>query len=439
MTFRGLALNPSGARYNQLWNGNHYIVQDIWALYGCTSSTCFQPVTGASGTQGCSTGMPAPSLGGGSCVSKSSSFMRGTHSKSHQSRSNSRRSKSHHSVSHRSKSRRSVSHRSKSHRSRSHKYHSKRPPFTFSLSHRSHSKSHRSHSRTKAVSKSCINPPPSVSNAVVSSGCNSGRTSNGGTCTYTCFIGYGGTAPTALCANTVWTTAGICTRLTCSGTPTALFSNSLAGDCVSGQVEGTTCVPTCAFGYQGSLLATCTTSGQWQATSGSCVPGCGAPPVLKNAAVNSTCVGSINQLCSYTCQASTSGIVSAKCETTGSWVVTGLCGSSNKKANIFSTANIGTAVGAIAGIVAVGLLVLFIVKKRKNDGNRMQEMSYYPTLTAATTLPPPSSSSLNPVKTPPPIPTSRPLPPNWVEFSDEEGTPYYFNSITQVTQWTRPL
>jgi hypothetical protein len=33
----------------------------------------------------------------------------------------------------------------------------------------------------------------------------------------------------------------------------------------------------------------------------------------------------------------------------------------------------------------------------------------------------------------------RSLPPNWVEYKDDAGTPYFYNSVTGASQWTKPL
>ena len=37
---------------------------------------------------------------------------------------------------------------------------------------------------------------------------------------------------------------------------------------------------------------------------------------------------------------------------------------------------------------------------------------------------------------PPPPPAA--LPPNWTEYFNEEGVPYYYNSVTGATEWLRP-
>src|SRR5690349_6966825 len=36
----------------------------------------------------------------------------------------------------------------------------------------------------------------------------------------------------------------------------------------------------------------------------------------------------------------------------------------------------------------------------------------------------------------PPYPPPQPSP--WIEYFTQDGRPYYYNSITQVTQWERP-
>lgn len=38
---------------------------------------------------------------------------------------------------------------------------------------------------------------------------------------------------------------------------------------------------------------------------------------------------------------------------------------------------------------------------------------------------------------PPPAPPAK-LPPNWKEYKTDNGTPYYYNEITQKTQWEFP-
>lgn len=94
-----------------------------------------------------------------------------------------------------------------------------------------------------------------------------------------CSTGFAGTV-SASCNAGSWTIVGSCATTTCATLPP--IPNTDAGDCAPTTPTGTSCVPVCSTGYNGTVSAKCENR-VWQ-TEGLCEEApCTSPPTIDNA------------------------------------------------------------------------------------------------------------------------------------------------------------
>ncbi|WIA20328.1 hypothetical protein OEZ85_006160 [Tetradesmus obliquus] len=128
--------------------------------------------------------------------------------------------------------------------------------------------------------------------------------------------------------------AGSCTQVTCAGTPTQeqpANSQPWPASC-AGQAVGQVCATKCAEGFTGQLVSSCSTTGAWSPVEGVCQPAIcpGLPtqePPANSAAWLDTCAGmAIGQTCSTSCAEGYEGQLISSCSTAGEWSpVEGIC------------------------------------------------------------------------------------------------------------------
>ncbi|WIA40625.1 hypothetical protein OEZ86_013961 [Tetradesmus obliquus] len=135
-------------------------------------------------------------------------------------------------------------------------------------------------------------------------------------------------------AGTWSSVAGSCTQVTCAGTPTEqqpANSQPWPASC-AGQAVGQVCATKCAEGYTGQLISSCSTTGAWSPVEGVCQPATypGLPtqePPANSNGWPETCAGlAIGQTCSTSCAEGYEGQLISSCSMAGQWSpVEGVC------------------------------------------------------------------------------------------------------------------